>query len=589
MSDRNDNDDLVHGVPPLAVSMTSTLVNKTGSWKYIRPVYRDRVAPCLESCPVGIDIEGYMNLLREGRVDDAVNLLLRENPMPATTGRVCDHPCEKACHRGAFDQPVSIHAVERALGDMAMRMPAPVPPSARRHERVAVVGAGPAGLACAWHLAGIGYPVTIFEAAAEPGGVLRYGIPEYRLPKALLAREIDRIRQSGVEILCGRRLGVVVPWSGLDRFDAVFLATGVAKSRAMGITGEVTPGIRAGLDFLNEVNAGGRPAIGRRVLVIGGGNTAIDCARTAVRLGSAVVILYRRTKVEMPAISEEINQALREGVTIEYLAAPAAARIKKGVLTGLECIRMTLGEPDDSGRPRPIPIEGSGFFLPADTVLTATGEEPGQDAAPPDLDWDGHVVRVNMLGGGGAPGLFAGGDLIEQPHTVAHALGSGKRAAIGIDRYLRAFAGADPGPDETSAIRYGASGNLSITRWRGDDPIHREGAVNEVIPREDLNTAHFTHVSRHADHHLPSVLARTGFSEVNEGLPPAMAMAEARRCFNCGVCNHCELCLIFCPDIAITRGADGSPFEVAYQYCKGCGVCANECPRGAIAMTREGL
>ncbi|MFQ5843684.1 MAG: NAD(P)-binding protein [Planctomycetota bacterium] len=589
MPDRPGPDDVAHGVPPLAVSHTSTLANKTGSWKYIRPVYRDRVAPCNEGCPVGIDIEAYLNLLREGRTDEALDLLLRENPRPATTGRVCYHPCENVCNRRRFDGAVSIHAVERMLGDLALEAPLPEPAPRTRRETVAVVGSGPAGLACAYHLVRLGYRVTVFEAAGEPGGVLRLGIPGYRLPRDVLAGEIDRIRALGVEIRCNARVGSDPPWRGLDRFDAVFVATGVHRSRALGVEGEEAAGIRSGLRFLREVNDGGRPAIGRRVVVVGGGNTAMDCARTALRLGADPVVLYRRTRAEMPAVDEEVAEAEAEGISFRFLAAPVAVRAPEGRLAGLECVRMRLGAADDSGRRRPVPVEGSGFFLPAETVLTAIGEAPDFEGLPAGLKRDAWVVDIDDLGGTNRPGLFAGGDIVEQPHTVADALGSGKRAALGIDRSLRAAAGEPFGGDGTAALRYGRLGNVSITRWLRDDPVPRNGAVNEVVPFEDLNPDHFARVPRHPDLHLPVDHRRDGFDEANLGLSRETALDEARRCFNCGVCNRCELCLIFCPDVAISRRPDGTGFDIAYDYCKGCGVCNAECPRGAMAMTREGL
>ena len=600
--------DLAHGVPKVAVSSMSTSVNRTGSWKYIRPVYRDRVAPCNHGCPVGIDIEGYMNLVRDGRTAEAVELLLRENPLPATTGRVCYHPCETACNRARFDEAVSIHAVERMLGDLALESPPPVTARRTRAETVGVIGSGPSGLACAYHLARMGYGVTVYEAEAEPGGVLRWGIPAYRLPKDVLAREIARIAAHGVTFRTHARIGRELTFGEVARHDGVYVATGVHRSRPLGIPGDDLAGVMPGLAFLREVNAGRAPDVGRRVVVVGGGNTAMDCARTAARLGADVLVVYRRGRAEMPANAEEVEEAVCEGVRFEFLAAPVAATSRgdapAGPLDGieasfgepataarprvaaLECVRMRLGEPDASGRRRPEPAEGSGFLVDADTVLTALGEDADLEFAGGRLTGSG-ALRINPLGAAGHA-VFAGGDLLDEPHTVAFAIGSGKRAAIGIDHWLRLQAGEDPDQVELGSLRLGPAGNLSMTRWRGDDPVRRTNAANEVVPFEDLNLEQVAHAPRRRDRHRPAESSRLDFAEVNHGLRRDDALAEAGRCIHCGVCDGCEVCLIFCPDVAISRRDDGG-FDIAYDHCKGCGVCATECPRGAITMTREGL
>jgi 2-oxoacid:acceptor oxidoreductase delta subunit (pyruvate/2-ketoisovalerate family) len=568
------------------VSQTSTEVNPTGSWKYIRPVYHDRVAPCNAGCPVGIDIEGYMNLLRQGRVDEARDLLLRENPMPAVTGRVCHHPCEDHCNRRHFDEPVSIHAVERALGDLELDAPLPDTPPRTRTERVSVVGSGPAGLACAYHLARMGYQVTVFEEADEPGGMLRVGIPEYRLPRDVLDKQIDRIRAQGVEIQCGARVGLDVPWSDIDA-DAAFIASGAHRSRGAGMAGEDAPGIVSGLDFLKRVNAGERPKLGEQVVVVGGGNTAIDCARTALRLGARPMILYRRSRTEMPAIPQEIDEAEREGVEFIFLATPVASRAVDGQLRGVECTRMRLGPPDESGRRRPMPTDEMPFSLLADTVLTAIGETADLAFLQADVAQDRGGIEVGQLGSTNRPAVFAGGDAANAPRTVADALGSGKKAAIGIDLYLRRVAG-ELTEENVAELRYGGSGNVSITRYREDDPVCRTDQVNEVVQLGDMNLNHFAHEVQHPDKHVSGDAARAGFQEVNRGLDHEAALEEAGRCLNCGVCNECELCLIFCPDFAISRRETGG-FDVDMNYCKGCGVCAAECPRGALTMAREAV
>ena len=574
-------------VTPMAVSQTSTLVSRTGSWKYIRPVYQDRLAPCIEACPVGIDIEGYLNLLREGRVEAACDLLLRENPMPAVTGRVCHHPCETGCNRCQLDEGVAIHAIERALGDLILETtPAPAFPAAPAS--VGVVGSGPAGLACAYHVARLGYHVTIFEAASEPGGMLRLGIPEYRLPRRVLDRQIDWIIAQGVTIECNSRVGEDIPWwSFLSSFDAAFLSTGAHQSKALGAPGEKLGGVESGLAFLRRTNAGERPSVGQRVVVVGGGNTAMDCARTALRLGAEVTVLYRRTRAEMPAIGEEVDEAEREGVQFVFLAAPIRLVSANGRVNAIECQRMRLGDPDASGRRAPVPIPNDRFTQPADTVLSAIGETAELDILPPEIGRQGGSVLTDEYGGTSRAAVFAGGDLADQPRTVADALGAGKRAAIGIDQYLRMIMGRPLEGPPTAELRYGKTGNLSMTRWRRDDPVSRTAPVNDVVRYEELNPRHFTREPRRRDGRLGVLESRGGFGEVNLGLSRDQALEEAQRCFNCGVCNRCDVCLTFCPDVAI-RHADGG-YAVAMDYCKGCGVCAEECPRGALVMTREGL
>ena len=602
--------DIKHGVPPIAVSTGSTLENRTGSWKYIRPIYQDMVAPCNAACPVGTDVEGCMNLLREGRVVEARDLLLRENPMPAVTGRVCDHPCQTACNRASFDDAVNIHAIERMLGDLEPEAAAPVPARTRK-EKVAVVGSGPAGLACAYHLARLGYQVDVLEAEPEPGGALRYGIPEYRLPRDVLVREIERIRSQRVGIRCGVRVGLDLSWQELRSYDAIFLASGARVSRPLEIAGQDPADVRPGLEFLRGSTDGDRGAVGRRVVVVGGSDTAVDCARTALRLGAEPVVICQGSRADLSANAEAIEEAIREGVCFEFQAWPVAVQTSehpenedameairtmydegerpKARLVGVECVRMRACEPEPSGARRASPIQGSNFVLPADLLLTALGEEPDLDFLPGEITRKGYVVKVDEFGRTNHPGFFAGGDITGEPRTVAHSLGSGKRSAIGIDRYLREKAGEPVAEADPKALRYGGVGNFSITRWRRDDPVHRTAELNEVVPFERLNMAHFASVPGRPDRHRSFEERRSSFAEANLGLTTNEALAEARRCLDCGVCNACELCLIFCPDIAIKRHPSGQGFSLSYMYCKGCGLCVEECPRGAMAMTREGL
>jgi len=626
MPEKPAGQDLAHGVPPIAVSSTSTLANRTGSWKYIQPIYQDRVAPCNAACPVGVDIEGCMDLLRRGKLDEARDLMLRENPLPAVTGRVCEHPCHTACSRGAFDEPVNIRAVERMLGerDLGARTNAarpkgdaatPVPAAAsrpRRKEKVAVVGSGPAGLACAYHLARLGYAVNVFESDPEPGGRLRYGIPDHKLPRAVLAREIDRIRAAGVTFRCDARLGKNLAWETIERHDAIFIATGAREHEPRDWERHDLPAVRSGLDFLREVRAGEPKAVGQRVVVIGGTDEAVDCARTALRLGSEVVLLFHGAREEMEADAEAVAAACREGLRLECLARPVGLQLaghasdeqpleaiesmfeagEGGLpstrLVGVACVRVRPPAAGEGGAPGRLTVPGSAFVISADTVLTAAGAEPGCDFLPPDLHRRGFTIRCDEWGRTSKAGLFAGGDVAGEPRTVAHALGAGKRVAIGIDHWLRQRAGESlPEPDPKS-LRYGANGNVSITRWRGDDPVPRVNELNEVVPREMLNFAYFTHEPSRHDRWSAPGFGTSALAEVNLGLPPADALAEAKRCLNCGVCNDCDVCMIVCPDVAIHRHAEHG-FSLSYKYCKGCGLCVTECPRGAMTMTREGL
>ena len=570
------------GAPLVSVSTASTRENRTGSWKYIRPMYQDAVAPCNQACPAGVDVEGYLNLLRQGRLDEALDLLLMENPMPAVTGRVCHHPCEIGCNRRHLDEAVSVHAVERVMGDEILSRPHPHPADRVYEENVAIVGAGPAGLSAAYHLVRLGYGVTVYDEHDEAGGMLRQGIPAYRLPRDVLDRQIQRIASLGVRFRTGTRLEGDAAREELGGYDAVFLATGAHRDRLPGVPGDDGPGVLPGLDFLKAVNRGQRPDIGHRVAIIGGGNTALDCARTALRLGSEPIVIYRRTRAEMPAIPQEVEEAMREGIEFMFLAAPEAFLHRNGRLQGVHLSRMELGEPDESGRRRPVPIGDGGFRIQADGVLLAIGEDTDLGALPEPLPGGRGALEVDALGATGHASYFAGGDLASEDRSVADALGSGKRAAIGIHRHLRDTAAADTA--DIDALRWG-SGNVSMARWRDQDPVRRTNPSREVVDIEALQVAHYRRDIRHDDRWYEGPRS---FTETNLGIDFDQAMAEARRCFNCGVCNDCELCLIFCPDNAIRR-REGGGFEIDMDYCKGCGLCAEECPRGAIVMTREGL
>ncbi len=344
----------------MAMSLQSTAGNKTGTWRYLRPVPVEGIAPCNEACLVAQDIERMILYITKGKFQEAYAQLSMENPMPSVLGRVCPHPCEGSCNRGQYDEPVSIQALERFIGDYGLKhgkFSAPLRPM--RKEEIAVIGSGPAGLSCSYHLARMGYKVTIFEAMPVLGGKLRWAIPEYRLPKRILDQEIEKILSLGIRVRKKVKVGRDIPFKDLKRYQAVFIATGGQRSLPLQLPGEDSKSVVSGLDFLKGLNLGEEVSLGLKPVVIGGGNTAIDVARSCLRLGSSPVILYRRSREEMPAYKDEVEEAEREGIPIRYLVAPIRIMREKGRVTGLECMKMRMGKPDASGRRSPIPIRGS--------------------------------------------------------------------------------------------------------------------------------------------------------------------------------------------------------------------------------------
>jgi 2-oxoacid:acceptor oxidoreductase delta subunit (pyruvate/2-ketoisovalerate family) len=542
----------VSEMPPMAVSLADMGHNRTGSWRYLRPVYSEKLAPCKNACPVGNDIPRILSLVSEGRYEDAWRLFRETSPLPGVCGRVCYHPCESFCNRKNFDEALSIAAIERFVADACFDLEEEIPERPRRSEKVAIVGSGPAGLTCAYFLAKDGYAVTVFEAASQPGGMLRLGIPPYRLPREVLDREIESIARWGVEFRTNTKIGQDIEIEDLwERYDAVFIATGAHRSRALNIPGEELA--LQGLEFLKAVNTGKTLEIGKTVLIIGGGNTAMDCARTALRLGAQPIVVYRRTRQEMPAIAEEIEEAEHEGVQFEFLAAPTGVR-RVGGRVEVQFIRMQLGEPDASGRRRPVPIPGSDFVMYADAVLKAVGEEPELSFLSETLQTSEGIVIQRSHGVLERAGIFLGGDAQTGPSTVAQAMRSGKEAARAIRSFLRGE--------------------------RKPKPQQLEEALR-------VNFNYFVRQPRVPTPQLPVAERIASFAETKRAISSDQARAEASRCFSCGVCNNCDNCWVFCPDAAIAR-VDGR-YEVNYDFCKGCGVCAEECPRNVISLVEEEL
>jgi formate dehydrogenase (NADP+) beta subunit len=514
-----------------------------------RPVYVDLLPPCNEACPAGEDIQGWLALAQAGRYEAAWRHLVRDNPLAGVHGRVCYHPCERVCNREELDQAVSIHAVERFLGDRARAkgwaLPAGAPPTGRR---VLVVGAGPSGLSAAYHLRRLGHEVEIRDAGPLAGGMMVFGIPAYRLPRDVLAWEIAQIERMGVTITLGHKVTDLLAAKASGGFDAVFLAIGAHVAKKTEIPARDAGKVLDAVSFLESVARGERPKLGRRVAVYGGGNTAMDAARVAKRLGYEPLIIYRRDRDHMPAHPFEADEALEEGVIIHWLRS-----IKAVDQTAFTVEVMEL---DEAGRPRPT---GRTETLEADALILALGQDvdteflrkvPGVEVAR-----DG-VVKVNADLMTGHAGIFAGGDMVPAERTVTVAVGHGKKAARAIDAWLR---------------------GASLDR----PPKHR------IAQFEDLHVWYQTDAPMRAESRAPSALRTRGFDEVVGGLGEREARFEAQRCLSCGNCWECDGCLGACPSGAVIKLGKGLRYRFDYDRCTGCAVCFDQCPVAAIEMVSD--
>jgi NADPH-dependent glutamate synthase beta subunit-like oxidoreductase len=553
---------------PFAITLPvgSSLANRTGSWRVERPAYVDLLPPCNDACPAGENVQGWLYAAEEGDYEGAWRSLVANNPMPAIMGRACFRPCETACNRAKLDEAVGINAVERFIGDFAIDKGLQFdPPGAETGKRVLVVGAGPAGLSAAYHLRRLGHAVTIYEAAALPGGMMRYGIPEYRLPRDVLDVEIARIVALGVDLQLGRAVDdlAVVLDEGRGRFDAVFLGVGAQTAKRAYIPAGDSARVLDALALLRSLTGGDPPLLGRRVAVYGGGDTAMDAARTARRLGAnEAIIVYRRNRERMPAHTEELEDALSEGIKVKWLST--ITHVAEGSLL-LE--KMAL---DEKGFPQPT---GETEELDADSVVLALGQESDLSlvANVPGISVDKGWVSVGEAMMTGQAGVFAGGDVVGRDMTVTTAIGHGKLAARAIDAYLA-------GSEYVHPARHALAGVDRLNAWYYSD------ADRSVRPRLDAARRIST------------------FDEVVGGLDAETAVFEARRCLSCGNCFECDNCFGVCPDNAVLKlteavkgdgassfasGGSGRRYAFNYDYCKGCGLCAAECPSGSIVMEPE--
>jgi NADPH-dependent glutamate synthase beta subunit-like oxidoreductase/NAD-dependent dihydropyrimidine dehydrogenase PreA subunit len=501
-----------------------------------------KISPCRLECPLGINVQAYMALTAAGRFEEALDIIKEDNPLPGICGRVCHHPCEASCRRAELDQAVAICDVKRFLSDYQVdhgktSQERSLPFKPLRKERVAIVGSGPAGLTAAYYLAKEGFQATVFEASPEPGGMLRWGIPSYRLPRNVLDGEIQDILALGVELKCDSRIGQEIRLEELERmFDAIFLAVGAQQSAPLNISGKDADGCFGAIEWLRAFHSGERVEVGKKVAVIGGGNSAIDAARIALRLGVDVTIFYRRERQDMPAQEAEIAAAEAEGIRIEYRVGPIRVLTQNGKASGLELIRMDLGEEDDSGRRRPRPIAGSEFEANVDTVIFATGQSPNLDflTESSGVDVDRQTIRVD----GGLktrnPKIWAGGDMVTGPSTVVTSMAHGRIAAGKIIEHLTGL----PSPFAEVPLRI---------RGAGEYTTISENLAQQ--PRQEMALRQ------------PKVRSRD-FEEVGPGLTTDQAMAEARRCLQCSACCECRSCETVCSDIgAIDHFRTPTSFE----------------------------
>jgi 2-oxoacid:acceptor oxidoreductase delta subunit (pyruvate/2-ketoisovalerate family) len=536
---------------PFAITLDvgSSLANHTGSWRTQRPVYLDRLPPCNHACPAGENIQGWLYHAESGDYRRAWEELVGNNPLPAVMGRVCYHPCESACNRGNVDEPVSIHAVERFLGDEAIRRGWVFErPAQESGKHVLIVGAGPSGLSAAYHLRRLGHAVTIHEAGPMTGGMMRFGIPKYRLPRDVLDAEVQRIADLGVRICLNTKVDDILESMRAGGFDAAFLAVGAHLAKRAYIPAGDASRILDAVSVLRGMESAEPPQLGRRVVVYGGGNTALDVARTAKRLGAKeAIIVYRRTREKMPAHDFEVQEALEEGIMIKWLTT-----IKQAGETTFTVEKMKL---DDTGFPQPT---GELETIEADTLVLALGQDVDLsllDKVPGLVIQDG-VVKVDPNMMTSHAGLFAGGDMVPSERTVTVAVGHGKKAARNIDAWLRDERYAPP-------------------------PKH------ELASFELLNPWYYTDAPKSVQPALDILRRQSTFDEVMGGLDESNALFEARRCLSCGNCFECDNCYGVCPDNAVIKLGPGNRFEFNYEYCKGCGICVSECPCGAIRMEPE--
>lgn len=527
----------------------SSLSNHTGSWRTLRPVNVYKLPPCNNQCPAGENIQQWLFYAAEGDYEHAWRILTEENPFPACMGRVCYHTCEGKCNRGLLDESVGINSVERFLGDYAIEHNLSFKlPARETGKKVLVIGAGPAGLSAAYHLRRFGHSVHIVESAKEAGGMMRYGIPVYRLPRNILDAEIKRITDMGVSIEYGRKVEDIEAEKKNGKYDAVVLGIGASVSSNVEIPQGDTTHVLNALSVLGQISTTGEIEIARKVTVYGGGNTAVDVARSLRRVGAEPVIVYRRNREMMRANAEEMEAAISEGIQVKWLSTITGAQ--------KDALKIEKMELDENGKPQPT---GQYEDLPSDAVVLALGQNVDKTALSKleNLEMEKDSVVVNQeTKMTSIDGIFAAGDIATNDRTVTNAIGMGKNAARGVNAFLKG-------------------------------QVYKKPEKHEIAMFEDMHPWYYTDAPKTVRAELEAARRTQTFDEVQFGLTEENAIFEARRCLSCGNCMECDNCYGVCPDNAVVKLGPGKGYEFNYDYCKGCGVCAQECPCGHIKMIPE--
>ncbi|HDL08537.1 MAG TPA: hypothetical protein ENG35_07375, partial [Desulfobacteraceae bacterium] len=550
-------------------------------WRFVSPMFEEKTAPCSAACPAGEDIGRIEMLTAQGLFKRAWEAILMENPFPSVCGRICFHPCENFCNRKEFDESIALHSLERFLGDIAIAegLNQPLKNLPANGKKIAIAGAGPAGLSAAFFLTRLGYSCTIFEEKSEPGGILRWGIPSYRLPDDILKSEIKRILDSGVEIRCNTPVTKSFMEKEIGYYDAFFIGSGHSISIKMDVYGE--DAASDGLKFLYNIRKGEITSINCTAAVIGGGNTAIDVSRSLIRLGANVILMYRRRRQDMPAFANEVEMALKEGVQLMELVSPIGLE-KDGKNLLLTLQKMKIADTLSGGRPQVVPDSTKTETLRVGKIFAAVGAGPDKLWQIPCEDKDDNkILRLShcIISIEKYPKIFAG-DLTNHTKSAVDAIASGKQAAMALDILFNE--GRDSIKERLSSCKVGDGPALSMEIYMNGK---RKSRNSRIVYLKDINTDYFMPALRIIPLSLSPELCIKSFSQVEQTLTTDSAMKEASRCFNCGLCNNCDNCRLFCPEMAVI--SEDNNRRINFDYCKGCGICVVECPRSAMALKEE--